>query len=359
MKQFHDYLMILKKFGLEYYHRYYSMYPGIVTDTDDPEMRGRIKVELPTILGEGNEHTAWCDPHLFRFTGEGHGEFFPPYEDDVVDVWFENGDLNFPVYKGGSYATDELPEDFQENYPDVKGWVFKSGQKVVIDETEGSEQIRIINQDNSQIVLDADTDAIYFIHNSGSNVTMDKTGSIKLFAKDGSYLFLDADKGVISMVGKAGGLFSTSDKPVLSDKTGKQTVSVTDTDVQINASKDIILSGAGSVQASCGSFSVSAKGGMTLDNTIAKIEATMAGIINVKAPMVNVGISPSFGMGLGDNIENRLSALEMQWTTFITSYNLHMHATAAPGPPSPPLPPAVPFIAIPLPAKSSTVKVSI
>lgn len=359
MVLFHDFLVNLKKFGLEMFHRYYSSYPGIVTDNDDPEMRGRIKVELPTILGEGREHTDWAEPHLFKLAGDGHGEFFPPYVGDVVDVWFENGDTNFPVYRGGSYATDELPEDFQTNYPDVKGWVFDSGQKIIIDETEGSEQIRFINQDNTQIILDADTNALYMIHNSGSNIQMSEDGSIKLFAADGSYLFIDASKGVISMVGSNGGLFSTSDKPVLSDKTGKQTVSVTDTDVQINADKNVILSGGASVQANTGAFSVNSKGGISLANSIATIEATMAGIINLTAPMVNVGMSPSFGIGLGDNIEMRLSALEMALSTFIITFNTHMHPTAAPGPPSPGVPPASPFVAVPLPAKSSTCKVQI
>jgi hypothetical protein len=361
MNLFHEFLVTMKKFGLEYYHRYYSMYPGIVRDNDDPEMRGRIMVELPTILGQGRVHTSWCDPHLFRITGMEHGEFFPPYVDDVVDVWFENGDLNYPVYKGGGYASEELPTDFQTNYPNVKGWVFASGQKILIDETDGAQQIRVINSDNTQIVLDAGTDALYLIHQAGSNIVMSTDGSIKLFGSDGTYIFLDASNGLISMVGSAGGLFSTSATPVLSDKSGNQTVSVTDTDVQINASTDVLLSGGSSVQANCGSFSVSAKGGISLTNSIATIEATLAGEVNVKAPLVNVGMSPAFGIGLGQNIESRLAALEMAMEILTSVFGAaHIHPTTAPGAPTgPPIPIASPFIAVPLPVGSVTCMVAI
>ena len=40
---------------------YYGIYQGIVTNIQDPEKRGRIKVRCPDVLG-GKAESAWCDP---------------------------------------------------------------------------------------------------------------------------------------------------------------------------------------------------------------------------------------------------------------------------------------------------------
>ncbi len=80
--------------------------------------------------------------------------------------------------------------------------------------------------------------------------------------------------------------------------------------------------------------------------------------VGVNAPQVTLGNNASQGAGLGTNIENRLTALETEWKTFITAYNLHVHPTAAPGPPSTPVPPSAPFTPAQGAAASSTIQVA-
>jgi hypothetical protein len=161
INQFIEFLTNVKHLGLEFYGKYYSVYPGKVEDTNDPEQRGRIKISLPSILREGEVLENWCDPAGMPFAGAGVGQFMPPYVGEIVDVFFENGDINFPRYTGGYWAQGELPQDFISGYgdqgPQVRGWVFKSGQKILVDETQGSEKITVSQPDGSSVVLNSGT----------------------------------------------------------------------------------------------------------------------------------------------------------------------------------------------------------
>lgn len=314
MNLFHDFLQILKKFGLVYYHRYYSLYPGIVTDNKDPEKRGRIKVELPTILGKGRIHTAYAEPHAFRFTGNQHGEFFPPYVKDVVDIWFEEGDLNFPIYKGGSYAAKELPKDFQNSYPNVKGWVFKSGQKIIVDETEKKLKLQFLNGPTGGYLIFDDTsgkEGIFLSHKTGSQIQFSKEGNITAVTPSGNLLFINEDTGEVTIKSADGALVSLKDKITVSDASGKNLISITDSTVEVTSSGDVI----------CTAQNINLKGG-------------------------NVAI----GSDASDNavLYSKLASL----------FDQHMHPSAV-GPTGPPMPPntfSISENAPPLSAKAGNVK---
>lgn len=155
MTQFFEFLKNLKRLGLEFYGRYYAVYPGVVSSIDDPERRGRIRIQLPTLLGNGKDHHAWAEPHYAALAGQNTGEFMVPYVGDFVSVMFENGDVNFPIYCGGTYAREELSADFTANYGMVRGWRFKNGTKILVDEKEGEERILIENNKGTKILIDA------------------------------------------------------------------------------------------------------------------------------------------------------------------------------------------------------------
>lgn len=153
MRSFFEFLNNLKKFGLEFFGRYYSAYPGVVVDNNDPDKRGRVKISLPSILGDGQIHHAWAEPAFVPIAGKSYGAFFLPYPGDVVQVMFENGDLKFPVFSGGSYANGELADSFYSSYGSVRGWVFKNGSRVVVDESSGAEKILIEDHVGTKILI--------------------------------------------------------------------------------------------------------------------------------------------------------------------------------------------------------------
>ena len=109
---------------------YYGLYQGIVTRTDDPEKRGRIKVLCPSVLGDSIE-SAWCDP-LVNVAYDNGGDFCIPNKDEAVWLQFIEGDANKPVWLGGWWRKNTTP--LGETYTDA-------------------DKIRIINYADCTIVM--------------------------------------------------------------------------------------------------------------------------------------------------------------------------------------------------------------
>lgn len=298
------FLDILKVAGLEFFQKYYAIYPGVVEDNKDPDKMGRVKISMPTILGPNKPLAQWAMPMGRDLAGKDTGCFFPPYIGDVVDVMFENGNINVPRYMGGFWAMNELPADFLEGYPNVKGWVFKSKQKITIDESPGKLKISIVNGDQGAFVVLDDTDGsegIYIQHKSGSLVQIDKDGSLILATKNGNLLFQNDKDKETTIVAPDGTFMKLGNKGIIiSDSTGANFLNINDKTVEINA-KDLIL---------------------TAQN------------INNNAANVGIGKNAVFSAVLGEPLITWLSA------------HVHNVITPIPGTPvSPPtVPPPVPLI---------------
>jgi hypothetical protein len=88
-----------------------ALYPAICRDNNDPQMTGRIRVEVPYPLGTGVDNwSTWAKPCL------PPGTFEVPEEGQGVWVMFANGEVNQPVWLGiwfkGKGSTTQAP--FQE-----------------------------------------------------------------------------------------------------------------------------------------------------------------------------------------------------------------------------------------------------
>lgn len=86
---------------------YVGFYKGIVSNTNDPEKRGRIKCLIPDVLG-GKIESAWCNPCVPVAYDRG-GDFCLPQKKETVWIAFEKGDPNFPVYLGGWWQKNVTP----------------------------------------------------------------------------------------------------------------------------------------------------------------------------------------------------------------------------------------------------------
>lgn len=85
----------------------FGIYQGIVTNTKDPEKRGRIKVKCPEVLGD-TVSSAWCDPCV-PIAYDNGGDFCIPQLNETVWIMFISGDVNKPVYLGGWWSKDRTP----------------------------------------------------------------------------------------------------------------------------------------------------------------------------------------------------------------------------------------------------------
>jgi uncharacterized protein involved in type VI secretion and phage assembly len=147
---------------------------GVVTNTDDKDGMGRVKVEFPWMgknAGAGIE-SAWARVSA-PMAGKNRGFMFMPAVKDEVLVAFEHGDPNAPYILGGLWNTDDtvpLAKDEATKGGKTQQHMIKtaSGHVLIFDDKSGNEQIVIrdkstkneiiINTKDNSIVINADKD---------------------------------------------------------------------------------------------------------------------------------------------------------------------------------------------------------
>lgn len=222
----------LKKYGMEWLGRYYSVYRGVVLSNVDPDSQGKIFVKVPSISGDD----ALPEPAypIAPYAGADHGTFFPPEEGETVYIEFENGDPHFPLYRGGWWkkpgGTTEVPSEFQQDDPENenpkrRGIKTAGGHRIVFDDTDDDKRLLIA-------------------HASNANIFIDNSGSVTVLNPNGSYVSLNADAGEVSIVDENGNLIKMSTDGI--DLVGAgNIVGLQDNLVQLVSQKDLVLQGAG------------------------------------------------------------------------------------------------------------------
>jgi Type VI secretion system/phage-baseplate injector OB domain len=253
-------LDLIQRDGLEQFGRYYSTYRAKVTDNKDPKKRGRVRLVVPSIFGDGDPESKsldWADPRDFRNASKTGGEFFPPEIGDWVYVEFETGDLQFPIYSGGYFAENELPSEFThsaKNEPQVRGYKNKRGDGFYFDETKDKEKLVFTTKGGHTVVLDdtKDKESIFIKHKSGAQFQVNEKGSVNIFAKNGSVFAMNAEKNSITLQNQTGALvqitkdfnFSTADGKTLLTMKNKKLQAVTNGDFIVQAATNTMTAGA-------------------------------------------------------------------------------------------------------------------
>ena len=179
--------------GSQRQDRWYGVVVGIVTNTDDPQAWGRVKVKFPWMTDDAE--SAWA-----RVMGLGAGPesglFIVPEVDDEVLVMFEHGDFNYPVVIGGLWNGQEaIPPEASSassgEKPKVRTWHSRSGHRIAVYDTSDN-KIEIVTQGGHQIVLDDAGQEIKIVTSSGglevtlsdssSQVQIKSSGNMKLEA---------------------------------------------------------------------------------------------------------------------------------------------------------------------------------
>jgi hypothetical protein len=86
--------------------RYYGKHRGKVVQNLDPLSRGRVLVNVPTVMGTGNN---WALPAV-PFTGVQAGFYVVPPVQANVWVEFEEGDEDKPIWCGGFWDAGTVPQ---------------------------------------------------------------------------------------------------------------------------------------------------------------------------------------------------------------------------------------------------------
>ena len=142
---------------------------AVVTNNQDPENLGRIKVKYPWRESEDESYWARCVAFM---AGDKMGGYFLPEVEDEVLVAFENGDIDHPVILGSLWSSKMKPPetnaDGKNNRRLIKS---RSGHLIVLDDTEGSEKIEFIDKSGNNLLrIDTSSNTIEITSNKDINL---------------------------------------------------------------------------------------------------------------------------------------------------------------------------------------------
>jgi uncharacterized protein involved in type VI secretion and phage assembly len=155
---------------------------GIVTNNQDPEGMGRVKVKFPWLNDQDESDWARITSLM---AGKERGLYFLPEVDDEVLVLFEQGDVRFPYIIGALWNGKDAPpiknDDGKNNIRLIQS---RSGHVIRLNDENGKETIEIIDKSgNNKIVIDTSKNAIAITSNKDITLSAPQ-GTIKLEAKE-------------------------------------------------------------------------------------------------------------------------------------------------------------------------------
>jgi len=130
-----------------------GVWVGVVTNNQDPEGLGRVKVSFPGL--DFADESAWARVAT-PMAGPGCGLYFLPEVDDEVLVLFEHGDLRRPYVMGALWnGRDKPPADNADGGNPVRLIRSRSGHVIRLDDTPGHERVEIADaHGDNRIVID-------------------------------------------------------------------------------------------------------------------------------------------------------------------------------------------------------------
>ncbi|PSB22148.1 phage tail protein [Phormidesmis priestleyi ULC007] len=154
---------------------------GLVTNNQDPDGMGRVKVKFPWLSDQDESHWARITSLM---AGKERGLYFLPEVDDEVLVIFEQGDVRFPYVIGALWnGKDKPPAKNDDGKNNVRLIKSRSGHVIRLNDEDGKETIEIIDKtEKNKIVIDTSENTIAITSNKDITLSAPK-GAIKLEAQ--------------------------------------------------------------------------------------------------------------------------------------------------------------------------------
>jgi len=171
--------------------RRYGKYRAFVIDNEDPEKRGRLRLYIPSVLGDAE--TGWALPCFPFGGGPSYGWFAVPEIDAQVWAEFEEGDITRPIWTGVFWPNEEdVPEEAAKSPPTTRLFQTPSGHIMQFDDEENEETFRLFHPREAEIKIDKNG-SLTLLDASGANITLDAEGK-KIIIEDanGNQLVMDS-----------------------------------------------------------------------------------------------------------------------------------------------------------------------
>lgn len=160
---------------------------GVVTNNDDPDAQGRVKVKIPSL--KDSEESNWA---RLVAAGAGNGRGFQcmPEVGDEVLVVFEHEDIHKPLIIGGLWSDKYKPptpsnECLGSDGVKIRQMVTRTGTKLVLDD-----------ENNSITISNPDEKFCLKISESDKKVEIVSDGDVMVEAKQNAWVKADRDINV-------------------------------------------------------------------------------------------------------------------------------------------------------------------
>jgi uncharacterized protein involved in type VI secretion and phage assembly len=167
----------------------HSVVIGIVTNNNDPDGLGRVKVRFPEL--PGNEESFWARL-VSPMAGSGRGFQFLPEVNDEVLVAFEHNDVNRPFVIGCLWNGQDKPPEKNDKLLNATGEVVKrlirsrAGHLITLDDSQGDEKISIVDMaDKNSFVIDC----------KNKSVSVKAEGKIDIFTGEQHRILVEKSGG--------------------------------------------------------------------------------------------------------------------------------------------------------------------
>ncbi|MDB9526523.1 VgrG-related protein [Oscillatoria sp. CS-180] len=146
---------------------------GIVTDNEDPDDMGRVKVNFPTLTEDHNSN--WARVVSIGAANSRGFDCLPEINDEVL-VAFEHGDIHRPYVLGGVWnGEDAPPNPVSKNVQDGK-------VRLRTIQTRTGHKIQFVEENQAGICIKTTGGHVFHLNDSAKDITMSSTGSINIQA---------------------------------------------------------------------------------------------------------------------------------------------------------------------------------
>ena len=181
--------------------RLYGVAAGIVTNNQDPDGQGRVKVTCPWL---SDTHESFWARVVTPMAGKDRGLYFLPEVDDEVLIAFEHGAPGVAYVLGSLWnGKDTPPETNGGGQNNHRSLTSRSGHVLRLDDTSGDERIEIIDKSGANRMV---------IRTSTNSIAIEAAGNVEIRSK----------RGALTLSGRGIDITSTAGVTI----TGTQTIDV-------------------------------------------------------------------------------------------------------------------------------------
>jgi uncharacterized protein involved in type VI secretion and phage assembly len=154
----------------------YGAYPAQVTDIQDPDGQGRVKLSLPwSPDGAGGQYEVWARLATLM-AGNNRGSWFIPDVGDEVLVVFLGGDPSQPCVVGALWNGLDSPPQAMDSQNNIKLIRSRNGVKITLDDSQGQETMILETPGGQKVTLKDGPGSIAIEDSNGNSIRLETSG---------------------------------------------------------------------------------------------------------------------------------------------------------------------------------------